>query len=219
MKENEQTEKTEKKKSREKGEKKFYLYTAIACATALLAIVITAVAVTKTDESANKNSTGGSTSEVGSDTSGGVNGDSPVVVLPEGMIAPVAEIRAENDYGFYYNQTVGAYYEHKGIDFIAPVGAEVFASEDGVIESIYKDDLLTGTEIVIDHGDGVKTVYRFVTETDGLKVGAQVNKGAVIATVAQASGNEYKDGAHLHFEVLKNGMQVDPTDYLTLEEK
>ena len=41
----------------------------------------------------------------------------------------------------------------------------------------------------------------------------------VIATVAEAAGNEYKDGAHLHFEVLKEGKNVDPAEYLTLEEK
>ena len=41
----------------------------------------------------------------------------------------------------------------------------------------------------------------------------------VIATVAEANGNEYKDGAHLHFEITKDGTVVDPATYLTLEEK
>lgn len=218
---NEQTEnekeKNKKKKSRISGEKKFYLYTAIACATALLAIVITAVAVTNTN-TVDKN--GGVSDSVTSDTSSDTSGDDkPVVVVPEGMVLPISSATAENDYGFYYNQSVGAYYEHKGIDFVATVGTEVVASEDGTIESIYKDDLLLGTEIVIDHGDGLKTVYRFVTEADGLKVGAKVSKGEVIATVAEANGNEYKEGAHLHFEVLKNGESVDPIEYITLEEK
>ena len=39
------------------------------------------------------------------------------------------------------------------------------------------------------------------------------------ATVAEANGNEYKAGAHLHFEVLENGEKVDPAKHLTLEEK
>jgi murein DD-endopeptidase MepM/ murein hydrolase activator NlpD len=46
-----------------------------------------------------------------------------------------------------------------------------------------------------------------------------VEKGDQIATVAEASGNEYKDGAHLHFEVLQNGKSVDPAKHLALEEK
>ena len=41
----------------------------------------------------------------------------------------------------------------------------------------------------------------------------------VIATVAEANGEEYKDGAHLHFELLKNGVNIDPATQLTLEEK
>ena len=102
---------------------------------------------------------------------------------------------------------------------MAEVGAEVFAVEAGVVESIYKDDLLLGTEIVVSHEGGLKSVYRFVTEAEGLKVGDSVKKGDVIATVAEPTGNEYKDGAHLHFEITKQGTNVDPTEYLTLEEK
>jgi murein DD-endopeptidase MepM/ murein hydrolase activator NlpD len=62
-------------------------------------------------------------------------------------------------------------------------------------------------------------VYRFVSETEGMKVGDKVEKGDVIATVAEATGEEYKDGAHLHFEVWKDGVNVDPASYLPLEEK
>ena len=76
-----------------------------------------------------------------------------------------------------------------------------------------------GTRIVIDHGDGVKTVYEFVEAKEGLKAGDKVERGDEIATVAAATGNEYKDGAHLHFEVLESGEAVDPSGYLTLEEK
>ena len=61
--------------------------------------------------------------------------------------------------------------------------------------------------------------YRFVTEVEGLKVGDTVEKGEVIATVAEATGDEYKDGAHLHFEMLVDGENVDPSTYLTMEEK
>ena len=102
---------------------------------------------------------------------------------------------------------------------MATAGTEVLAVEAGVIESIYKEDLLSGTQIVVDHGEGLKSVYCFVEETEGLKVGDSVEKGDVIATVAEANGNEYKDGAHLHFEIVKNNINVDPAIYLTLEEK
>ena len=146
-------------------------------------------------------------------------GNEPVVTLPEGMVAPVVTVSVLNDYGFYHNKTLNTYYEHAGIDFTATAGAEVMAVEKGTIESIYKDDVLLGTEIVVDHGDGLKTVYRFVTEAEGLKVGDKVEKGEVIATVAEATGNEYKDGAHLHFEIMQDGKTIDPALRLPLEEK
>ncbi len=220
-----ETPKTEKKdkkgkKKRMNGEKKFYLFTAISCAAVLLAIIIVAVLVTNSGASQQTGGLPPVTSDTSSDGGSGDNsGDEPVITLPEGMISPVAAVSVGNDYGFHQSQTLGWYYVHEGVDFTAAAGTEVLAAEDGVVESIYKDDLLLGTEIVVSHGDGLKTLYRFVTEADGLTVGKTVKKGDVIATVAQPTGNEYKDGAHLHFEVMENGKSVDPTKYLTLEEK
>ena len=218
----------EKKKSDKKknSEKKFYLFTAIGCAVALLAIIIVAVAVSGSDNVEGKKPSNNSQSSSApvqdpnsSPDDGKDNGDEPVISVPEGMVMPIAAASIGNDYGFYHNTTLNNYYVHTGVDFMAEVGAQVFAVEDGVVESIYKDDLLLGTEIVVAHEDGVKSVYRFVTETEGLKVGDSVKKGDVIATVAEPTGNEYKDGAHLHFEITKQGASVDPTEYLTLEEK
>ena len=220
-----------KKRTRINGEKKFYLLTAIGSALALIALVVIAVVVSNAAveaPEANRNpqisSTNGPT--VDENNPPEVNGSAddpnqnePVGTLPEGMVVPVASASILNDYGFYHNTTLNIYYEHEGLDFTAAAGTEVLAAESGVIESIYKEDILLGTEIVIDHGNGLKTVYRFVTEAEGLKVGDEVEKGDVIATIAEANGNEYKDGAHLHFEILQDGKNVDPALHLTLEEK
>lgn len=227
----EQNEK-EKKKPRMNKERKFYLFTAIGCAVALLAVIVVAVAVTNASDINNDEALRGShgsssvdmpnSSEDGGDSSqggGGSSSDEPVVVVPEGMGLPIATVNVCNDYGFYHNKTLNCYYEHEGIDFTAEVGEKVRAVKDGVVESIFRDDILLGTEIVVDHGDGMKTLYRFVDADENLTVGAKVKKGDVIATVAEASGNEYKDGAHLHFEITVSGENVDPALHLTLEEK
>lgn len=226
----EKTKRDNGKKPRMGKEKKFYLVTAIGCAAVLIAIVVIAAVVSGSDnvESmrphhssssiAESSSTSADDSSGGGHT-GGNEGDEPVGGETEGMALPVATVTVGNDYGFYHNKTLNNYYEHVGVDFMAEVGAEVFAVEDGVIESIYKDDVLLGTEIVVAHDNGVKSTYRFVTEKEDLKVGANVKKGDVIATVAEPVGNEYKDGAHLHFEISANGVNVDPATYLTLEEK
>ena len=207
-------------------EKKFYLLTAVGCALTLVAIILVAVLVPNQnavdDPTANK--PGNSVEEITSegpeanDKESGENNE-PVVNTPEGMQMPLETVSIIHDYGFYHNTTLNIYYEHEGLDFTAAAGTDVLAAESGVIESIYKEDILLGTEIVIDHGDGLKTVYRFVTEAEGLKVGDEVEKGQVIATIAEANGNEYKDGAHLHFEILQDGKNVDPALHLTLEEK
>lgn len=212
------------KKKRWNGEKKFYLFTAVGCAAVLFAVILVAALVTDSGADQQAIVPPAISSDSSSNTSdkgdnGDSSGDEPVITLPEGMISPVASVTVGNDYGFHQSQTLGWYYVHEGVDFTAAVGTEVLAAEDGVVESVYKDDLLLGTEIVLSHGDGLKTLYRFVNEADGLTVGKSVKKGDVIATVAEPTGNEYKDGAHLHFEVLENGKSVDPTKYLALEEK
>jgi murein DD-endopeptidase MepM/ murein hydrolase activator NlpD len=213
--------KTPEKKTKMNSEKKFYLFTAIGCAAVLIAIVVFAIVFSNVDKVNRQEAIKPpvtSESIVGSD-SGEEGEKEPVSTLPEGMIMPVANVAVGTEYGFHASKTLGSYYVHKGLDFSAEVGTEVFAADDGVVESIYKDDVLLGTEITIVHDGGIKTVYRFVEEAEGLKVGASVKKGDVIAKVAEATGNEYKEGAHLHFEVLENGVNVDPTKYLTLEEK
>lgn len=219
-----------KEKNGKKGftkQAKLYWYSALGCVAVVLAVVIIATSISlandKGDDLANNPPI---TSDEPQDTPPVQNpdvqepeNDEPVVTTPEGFVLPIQSASVTNDFGFFYNQTLNNYYEHEGLDFMAAVGEKVFAVDDGVIESVYTSDVLSGTEITIDHGDGIKTVYRFVTAVDGLKAGMSVNKGDEIATVAEANGNEYKDGAHLHFEVLKNDKNVDPAIYLTMEEK
>ncbi|MBR4419291.1 MAG: M23 family metallopeptidase [Clostridia bacterium] len=117
-----------------------------------------------------------------------------------------------------YNQTLGLYTGHKAIDILADEGAQVKCSYDGVVESITSSSL-EGTTITIDHGNNLKTVYNSVEVVENLTEGQNVSKGEVIATVALNNRTEYKDGAHLHFEVIENGVKIDPNKYLLLEEK
>lgn len=214
-----------KKKGKLSGEKRFYLLTAIGCALALVAVITVAIAA-----SVNKVEQGNMheqpSVQAPSDSNNSVDSgdnqnkdDEQVVVTPEGMISPLETVTMLNEHGFYHNKTLNSYYEHKGVDFSAQVGDKVLAVEKGVVESIFTGDILTGTEIVVKHEDGLKSIYRFVDQAENLKVGDTVEKGQVLATVAEANGNEYKDGAHLHFEIIKDGASVDPSAYLTLEEK
>ena len=222
---NEQNGSEKKKGAPLTKEKKFDLFTAIGCALTLVGIILLAVLLPNKNVVDDPTLNAPQNSVQGGDANVDVNGDQdsgtnePVINTPVGMLMPLETVAIVNDYGFYHNKTLNNYYEHTGVDFTAEVGTEVLAAGDGVIESIYKDDVLTGTEITVDHGDGVKTVYRFVTANENLTVGAAVKRGDCIATVAEATGEEYKDGAHLHFEIKKDGKTVDPAAYLTFEEK
>ncbi len=135
------------------------------------------------------------------------------------FLMPVTEVDAINSYGFYHNTTLDKYYLHTGIDFAGEAGDEVYAVLDGTVESIVSDPILTGTTITIAHENGLTTTYTFVDAAEGLEAGDTVARGDVIATVAEAMGQEYKDGAHLHFEVFLNNEPVDPETYLEITEK
>ena len=203
-------QKTEKEKIDWK-DRQAWMGLASACLAVVLAIVLI-IAFAGGDQPAID------AGNVNSSTSGSDGGQQPVDE-DLGMGLPIEAVSVSNEYGFFYNQTLDCYYHHDGVDFLTEAGANVLAAEDGVVESVYSGDVLKGTEIVLDHGNGLKTVYRFVVAVDGLSVGDEVKQGDVIATVAEATGNEYKDGAHLHFEILENGETVDPTVHLDIIEK
>ncbi len=117
-----------------------------------------------------------------------------------------------------FNSTLGAYMGHMGMDFSAQEGSDVLCVYDGVIESI-TTSYLTGTTVIVDHGNQLKTVYNSIEANEALYEGATVKQGAVLGSVSANNLQEYKDGAHLHFEVLVNGVKTDPDEYLIGEEK
>ena len=99
-----------KKKTQLNGEKRFYLFTAIGCAVALVAIVVIAAVVSnagKVDSpAANVNSNSTVNEPVDNPQEPEDEGNEPVGTLPEGMVAPVETVAVLNDYGFYHNKTL-----------------------------------------------------------------------------------------------------------------
>lgn len=98
---------------------------------------------------------------------------------------------------------------HGGTDFRAAIGTEIFASNRGKVV-IAKERFLAGGSVVLDHGEGVFSVYYHCSELK-VKVGEIVEKGALIAL----SGDTGRvSGPHLHFGILVKGAQVDPIDFI-----
>jgi murein DD-endopeptidase MepM/ murein hydrolase activator NlpD len=152
------------------------------------------------------------------DNSGSSDSNTTVSTKYE-FVAPVDNVDLINSYTFYKNNTLNYYHFHTGLDFAADAGTAVYSCIDGTIEDITTGDLLDGTTITISHDNGIKTVYKFVDALEGLNIGDSVKRGQVIGSIAEANGSEYKDGAHLHFEVYSDGTLSDPEDYLTISVK
>lgn len=135
----------------------------------------------------------------------------------------VAPVNAAYTLGYntiYSNGTLGWYYRHYALDFAAQKGTEVVAMTGGTVKEISLSEE-TGNYIVVDHGEGLISCYRFVEPKEGLKTGDSLTAGDVIGTVAESYGSEASDGEHLHFEVKKNDQFIDPTTLIEgiLEEK
>lgn len=117
-----------------------------------------------------------------------------------------------------FSQTLNRYQSHMAIDFFAPEGTEVLAVYDGTVLSV-DTTLLTGTTIVIDHGNGLTTTYNSLLDGEMVSVGQTITKGEVIGLVSQTNRQESKDGAHLHFSVQENGVTINPDKYLQFDNK
>lgn len=111
-----------------------------------------------------------------------------------------------------YSKTLDEWCTHSGIDIKADKASVVVASEKGNVESI-KNDPRYGLSIIINHGNGFKTVYANLLTTEFVKEGEEVEKGQTIATVGETASFEVADEPHLHFEMYKDGITVNPTIY------
>lgn len=98
---------------------------------------------------------------------------------------------------------------HKGLDIAAKTGTPIYAVADGTVT-------FSGTMggygnlMIIDHGNGITTYYGHCSRLNK-KEGAKVKAGDVIGAVGN-TGNS--TGSHLHFEIRKNGVYVNPIQYL-----
>jgi murein DD-endopeptidase MepM/ murein hydrolase activator NlpD len=103
-------------------------------------------------------------------------------------------------------------YEHPGIDVAFPRGTEVVATSSGTITEVKRSNLQAGygNYVEIDHGHGFRTRYAHL-EDIRVKYGQRVEQGTVIATIGSSGGSI---APHLHYEIIRDGQQVDPVLYM-----
>ena len=122
----------------------------------------------------------------------------------------VREFAQEN---LVYSETLEEWVTHNGIDIKADKTTVVKAAEAGVVKSI-KNDPRYGLTIVIEHDDTYQTVYSNLLTSEFVVEGETVEKGQSIGTVGNSAVFEIADEPHLHFEILKDAIAIDPSIYI-----
>lgn len=112
-----------------------------------------------------------------------------------------------------YSETLKEWTTHMGIDIKAEKTTVVKAAEAGTIKSI-KNDPRYGLTIVIEHEDNFQTVYSNLLTSEFVVEGEKVEKEQSIGTVGNTAVFEIADEPHLHFEILKDSLPVDPSIYI-----
>lgn len=112
-----------------------------------------------------------------------------------------------------YSNTLQEWTTHTGVDIKADKTTIVKAAESGIVKTI-KNDPRYGLTVIVEHENGFQTVYSNLLTSEFVVEGEKVEKGQSLGTVGNTAAFEIADDAHLHFEILKDSVQVDPNIYL-----
>ena len=112
-----------------------------------------------------------------------------------------------------YNTTTRDWRTHDGMDIAAVSGEPVYAAGNGTVSAVYDDEFF-GTTVSILHADGCTTHYANLAAMPTVKVGDTVEAGDVLGSVGATALLEVGMEPHLHFAVSRDGLSVDPMDFL-----
>ena len=118
--------------------------------------------------------------------------------------------RISSGYGSRIHPILKIRRAHMGVDFVAPIGTEIYATGDGKVSKV--KDLKRrgyGKHIIIDHGYGYQTVYGHLIRFN-VKKGQRVHRGDVIGYLGSTG---LSTAPHLHYEVRKKNKYMNPAYY------
>jgi len=123
------------------------------------------------------------------------------------MKTPIDGARLSSGYGMRTHPVLGYRKAHKGLDFAAPTGTPIYAAGDGVVQRANRFSSY-GNYIKIKHNDTYSTAYAHLHGfAKGIRAGTRVKQGQTIGYVGSTGRST---GPHLHYEVHKNGVKINP---------
>ncbi|MDE7164070.1 MAG: M23 family metallopeptidase [Clostridiales bacterium] len=140
-----------------------------------------------------------------------VNND-PVVTMP--MKGAQVGMDYADDKIVYWN-TLDLWQWHPAVDFVG--SGSVFAIMDGKVLDVEKTTI-EGNVVTIEHDGGYISVYKSLGNNVPVKKGDTVKSGDKIGEASTAMMSELDTGAHLHFELKKNGKYVNPATLLDINQ-
>lgn len=108
-----------------------------------------------------------------------------------------------------YDETMGDWRTHNGVDFSCTLGDPVMAVADGTVAEIY-EDTLEGNIIILKHDDGITSKYCGLAPEAVVAVGDAVKAGETIGTAGNTMKTESLMECHIHLVMKKDGQYIDP---------
>lgn len=135
-----------------------------------------------------------------------------------GKISWPADNRRITAYFHDINYPYRHIFEHSGVDFATPQGSPLYAGKSGYVGRIRRCQLASCyAYVLIIHSDGISTLFGHMSQIL-VEMDQYVSRGDVIGYSGGRPGTvgagPFTTGAHLHFEVRKDGIPVNPLDYL-----
>jgi murein DD-endopeptidase MepM/ murein hydrolase activator NlpD len=123
-------------------------------------------------------------------------------------IKPAEGYYSNGGFGLRLHPVFKDYRFHEGLDVTGEDGTSIYAAADGVVEFTGARGTY-GKLIEIDHGYNYKTIYAHLSFIN-VREGQSVKRGTLIGRMGRTG---VTTGTHLHYEVIKNGVRVNPVDY------
>lgn len=126
-------------------------------------------------------------------------------VMTDKLLNPIENGRYTSYFGYRTNPITGEWSFHTGLDIAAAKGTPIRAAQSGRVTRIGEDSR-AGKYVFLTHSDGFVTFYCHCSEIL-VEENMNINRGETIARVGSTG---WSTGPHLHFEIRRDGIRLNP---------